>query len=387
MSRFLFVTLPLTGHIYPTGAIGQALADRGHDVAWVGSQARLRPLIGQGAEVFGTGMRPYRGQADTKLASVRSLWESFVVPFAKFTLPSVEEAVRAYRPDVLIVDQHALAGAVVAERHGVLWATMASSSMEITRPYRDRPKIEAWIGGLMARVWAAAGMPGEPPDLRFSPHLVIALTSRELTGGLEFPDHFALVGPAIGARPPAAPFPWEWLDAGRAHVLVTVGTMAENNATDSTNFYARAVEALRPLGDKVQGIVIAPADVIPDPPDHIMVATKVPLLDLMPRLDVVVCHGGLNTVCEALINAVPLVIAPLTRDQPINAAQVVAAGAGVRVNFDRVRPAELRAAIEHVLGDPAYREAAARVRDSFAQAGGAAEAAARLERLAASGTR
>jgi zeaxanthin glucosyltransferase len=36
-----------------------------------------------------------------------------------------------------------------------------------------------------------------------------------------------------------------------------------------------------------------------------------------------------------------------------------------------------------VLGDPAYRAAAGRVRDSSATAGGAAAAAAHLERLAA----
>lgn len=382
MSRFLFVVLPLTGHIYPTGAVGQALVERGQEVAWVGSAARLHPLLGADITVYPTGMRPYRGQADTGLASVRSLWAEFVVPFARFTLPAVDKAVQAYRPDVLVVDQHALAGALVAERHGLPWATLASSSIELGQPFRKLPKVDAWIRGHLATLRAEAGLPdSEIPDLRFSPYLVVAFTSRGLTGELAFPDHFALVGPALTARPAGPDFPWDWLDQRRRHVLVTVGTMAENNATDSTDFYSRAVEALRPLGDRVQGIVIAPPGAIHDPPEHILVAPRVPLLELMPRLDAVVCHGGLNTVCEALSHGVPLVIAPLTRDQPINAAQVVAAGAGRRVSFARVRPDQLRAAVTAVLDDPAYRTAAGRLRDSLVAAGGAAAAAEHLQRL------
>ena len=41
-------------------------------------------------------------------------------------------------------------------------------------------------------------------------------------------------------------------------------------------------------------------------------------------------------------------------------------------------------AIAYLLGDPEYRASAGRVRDSFAAAGGAPAAAARLEQLAAS---
>jgi zeaxanthin glucosyltransferase len=383
VSKFLFITLPLTGHVYPASAMAQMLTRGGHEVAWVGSEARLRPLIGADATVYGTRLRPYRGLADTGLTSVKSLWDDFVVPYTRFTLPVVDKAVADFCPDVLVVDQHALAGALVAEREGLRWATMCSSSMELARPFAKLPKIEAWIRGHLSTVWAEAGLLGEAPDLRFSPYLVVALTSRALTGELSFPDHYALVGPALSARPASADFPWDWLDPGRQHVLVTVGTMAENNATDSSNFYGRAAAALEPLGDRVQAVVIAPPDAIPAPPEHVLVAPRVPLLELMARLDAVVCHGGLNTVCESLSRGVPLVIAPLTRDQPINAEQVVAAGAGLRVSFSRVTPGQLRAALTTVLDEPAYRAAAGRVRDSFAAAGGARAAAQRLAQLAA----
>jgi MGT family glycosyltransferase len=381
MSRFLFVVPPLTGHVYPAGAVAQALAERGHDVAWAGSRARLVQLLGPDAIVYPTGMRPYRGRMDTGMAAVKSLWEGFVVPFARSTLPAVEKAASSYQPDVVVADQHALSGALAALRLGLPWATVCSSSMELTRPFSTLPKVDAWILAHLDGLSSESGLRGdEVPDLRFSPHLVIAFTGKALTGDVPFPDHFALVGPALSARSAETCTERLRLDPRRRHVLITVGTLAEEIATD---FYARVIESLRPLGDRVQAILVAPAGLVPEPPEHIEVVPRVPLLKLMPELDAVVSHGGMNTVCEALSFGVPLVIAPIRHDQPINAAQVAAAGAGIRVRFGRVTPAQLREAVLAVLDDPAYGEAARRVRDSFTAAGGAAAAADLLERLAA----
>jgi zeaxanthin glucosyltransferase len=127
---------------------------------------------------------------------------------------------------------------------------------------------------------------------------------------------------------------------------------------------------------------VAQPEVLPEPPANVLVAPRVPVLDLMPQLDAVVCHGGLNTMCEALAHGVPVVVAPIKHDQPVNAAQVTAAGAGIRVHFGRCRPEQLRTALCAVLDDPAYRAAAAAIRDSFTAAGGASEAARRLAALA-----
>jgi zeaxanthin glucosyltransferase len=379
--RYLFVVPPLAGHANPAVAVDQALRAAGHDVAWVGSESYLRPLLGRDALVYPTAMRPYRGQLDTGTAALKSLWQDFVVPFTRFTLPAVDKAVRAYRPDVLVADQHAVAGALVAHRHGLRWATLVPQSMELTHPLRALPTVDSWVRARLVALWHDAGLPPEGfRDPRFSPHLVLAFTTTALTGGA-FPPHFALVGPALGARPAGTAFPWQRLDPARRQVLVTVGTLATDVSRD---FHERVVAALRPVGDRLQAIVVAPEHAVPQAPEHVLVVPRVPLLDLLPRLSAVVCHGGLNTVCEALAYGVPLVVAPIRHDQPVNAAQVAAAGAGIRVRFPRVRPDQLRAAVTAVLDDPAYRDAAARVRHSFAAAGGATAAAQRLAVLARS---
>jgi zeaxanthin glucosyltransferase len=392
VSRFLFVSLPLTGHVNPIAALARALNGRGHQVAWAGSERFLRPLVGADAPIHPIPLRVHRGgQAELGMAAAKSRWEGYIVPHAHSTLRGVDRAAADFRPDVMVVDQHAVAGALVAHRRGLPWAGVAPTTMELTRPYRALPKVESWILGLLDGLWADADLPGRPPhDLRFSPHLLIAFTGAELVGaGLtgavqsgepSWPENAALVGPALESRPADVGFPWEWLDPGRKHLLVTMGTLSMDLAE---GFYGRMAQALEPLGDRLQAIVVAPEYTIPDPPAHVLVVRRVPMLELMPRLDAVVSHGGLNTVCEALAHGLPLVIAPIKGDQPINAAQVAAAGAGIRVRFARTRPEPLRDAVLAVLDDPSYRAAAARVRESFRAAGGAQAAAGLLEALAA----
>jgi MGT family glycosyltransferase len=379
VSRYLVVTLPLAGHVYPALGLARELAARGHEVAWAGSEMMLRPLVGPDANVFPTGSRLFREQGGSGMAAIKSLWARFIVPYAKFILPGVDRAVRAFEPDMLLVDQHAAAGAIVAHRHGLPWATLAVSAMELTQPYRSLPKVTGWTDELLRMLWTRAGLPArEFVDPRNSPYLVLAYFTPTLVGRRAFDEHVRLVGPMLTARPGAPDFPYDWLDPDRKHVLVTMGTLAKELATD---FYGRAIDGLAPLGEKIQTIIVGPAEALPTPPDHIMITSSVPLLQLMPRLDAVVGHGGINTVAEALSNGVPMVIAPIRHDQPVVAAQVAGAGAGLRVKFGRVRPAELAAAVTTILDDPSYRAGAARVAESFRAAGGAAEAARQLERL------
>jgi MGT family glycosyltransferase len=186
-------------------------------------------------------------------------------------------------------------------------------------------------------------------------------------------------GPALTVRPDRVPFHWEWLDRGRQHVLVSLGTL---NQASGERFFRTAVDALAPLGGQLQAIIVAPPQLHVGVPPHILFAGQVPQLALLPHLSAVVSHGGHNTVSEALAHGLPLVIAPIRDDQPVIAKLVADAGAGVLVRFDQVQAAQLRDAVRAVLGDPRYAAAARRVRDSFIAAGGAATAADHLERLA-----
>ena len=78
---------------------------------------------------------------------------------------------------------------------------------------------------------------------------------------------------------------------------------------------------------------------------------------MLQHVDAMVTQCGLGTVMKALAHGVPLVCIPLVGDQPDNAARVVARGAGLRVPAD-APPGRMREAIQRVVTDPSFRQAA-----------------------------
>ncbi|WP_435798502.1 glycosyltransferase [Streptomyces decoyicus] len=408
----LFVVPPLAGHVNPTIAVAAELTARGHQVAWTGPAAALAPLLPAGSLLYGAGDGDAADSTDVLhgrwrdlrgIAALRFLWAEVLIPLARAMLPGVHTAVEAFAPDVLVADQQALAGPLVAHRHGLPWATSATTSAEFTRPFDGVPKVGEWVAQRIAALLAESGAPSGW-DPRFSPHLVLVFSTPALIGdggppgdgarasgaagglpgaaarpgGRSHPPHYAFVGPAFGARPSAHDFPWHRLDPGRARVLVSLGTL---NREAGARFYPAVLRAADALADRAQLILAAPVDLAGTVPDHMLHQEYVPQLALLPHLDAVLCHGGHNTVCEALAHGLPLVVAPVRDDQPIVARQVTEAGAGVRVRFGRARADELHRALAAVLDDPAHRRAARRVQASFAAAGGARTAADRLEKL------
>ncbi len=386
--RVLFAVPPLAGHVNPTLAVAAELTARGHQVAWTGPAASLATLLPAGARLYSAGDRGaadghdvlHRRWRDLRgVAALRFLWDEALIPLAHAMLPGVHAAVDAFTPDVLVADQQALAGPLVARRRGLPWVTSATTSAEFTRPFDGFPKVGEWVARRIADLLADCGAPADW-DPRFSPHLVLVFSTPELVGaGAEKRDpHYAFVGPAFGPRPPAADFPWRRLDPGRARVLVSLGTL---NREAGARFYPAVLRAAAALADRAQLILAAPRDFARDLPPNVLHQEYVPQPQLLPHLDAVLCHGGHNTVCEALAYGLPLVVAPVRDDQPIVARQVTEAGAGVRVRFGRARTDELQQALEAVLDDPAHRRAARRIQASFAAAGGATAAADRLEKL------
>jgi MGT family glycosyltransferase len=377
MSRFLFVVPPLVGHINPTLGVASCLADAGHRVAWAGAEEALRPLVGADGVLHdcAIGVRDVQRPPDLRgPAALRFLWESFLIPLAEAMVPGVHAAVERFAPDVLVVDQQAVAGALVADRLGLPWATSATTSAELVDPLAGVPKVQAWLTGLLDDLRARFGNPELAGDPRFSRSLILAFSSRELVGPtIESPVTF--VGPSIADRPSDSTV--DWPDGTDPEVLVTLGT-ANVDAGDRFLTACATALAQRP----VRAVIVDPAGVLGPQPPHVRVAPRVPQLTLLARADAVICHGGHNTVCEALWHGVPLVIAPIRDDQPIIAAQVVDAGAGLRLRFNRADADAIGAAVDAVLSQPSYRDGARRVRDSFRAAGGAAAAARHLTELA-----
>ncbi|MFC5289410.1 glycosyltransferase [Actinokineospora guangxiensis] len=370
--RVLFVVPPFAGHVNPLVGVAAELAAREHRVAWAGDPDLLGTLLPAGAVVHPcAGLDTARPAGLRGFAALKHLWDSVLVPLTEAMAPGVDAAVDAERPEVVVADQQAFAGAFAAARRGIPLATSATTSAELVDPLAGLPAVAERVAAQLADLRARFGGTGDP---RFSDRLILAFTSADLAGPAAARAAVRFVGPI--ARPPEPhDFDFARLDPERPLVYVSLGTL-----NDDARFLAECADALaeRP---HLQGVLVDPTGSVAAP--HVISAPRLPQPALLERAAAVICHGGHNTVCEALARGLPLVVAPIRDDQPVIAQQVVAAGAGVRLRFAHATARHIGRALDTVLTDPGYAASARAVRDSFTAAGGAAAAVDALEALVA----
>jgi len=82
-------------------------------------------------------------------------------------------------------------------------------------------------------------------------------------------------------------------------------------------------------------------------------AEFLPQTEILPKVDLVITHGGNNTVTESLYFGKPMVVLPIFWDQHDNAQRIDETGFGVRLDTYRHSGEELTGAIERLLGDEA----------------------------------
>jgi UDP:flavonoid glycosyltransferase YjiC (YdhE family) len=87
---------------------------------------------------------------------------------------------------------------------------------------------------------------------------------------------------------------------------------------------------------------------------------------ILPHVDLVITHGGNNTVTEAVHFGKPMIVLPLFWDQYDNAQRVAERGFGERLSTYEFEDAELHVTIERLLAAdaPRLREASARLQAS-----------------------
>nr|WP_246361005.1 nucleotide disphospho-sugar-binding domain-containing protein [Haloechinothrix aidingensis] len=373
----MFVVPPFARHIRPTVGVAGELATRGHDVAWVGEADALATVLPGWARVHGCAAAPVRPRPDRLGGSdaVQHLWERVLVPITETMVSGVENAVLAERPDVLVADQQAFAGALVAERMGIPWATSAASSAELTGPRGYSPQVRDWVRGHLDALRARFGDAARTGDVRFSPYLVLAFTSPALAGDRVASDVVQFVGPVRRERTGPTDFPWQSIDGEHPLVYITLGAVG---GAASERFLAECVRALR-ARPRMRAVIADPAGALGEVPGNVVVRDRVPQRELLDHADVVLCHGGHGTVCEALSRGLPLVVAPVRDCQPIVAEQVEQVGVGTRLRLTHARAEHIGDAIDATLTDPSYRRAAGEVAMSFLGSGGERAAADRLE--------
>jgi hypothetical protein len=275
-------------------------------------------------------------------------------------LPSVDEACRDWRPDLVVHETCEYASVIAAERYGIAHAQVAISAAVA----------EAGAQGLAAAALRPYGAT-IPDRLRASPYLTRFPTSMDPS---PFPNTMRY---RDGTKGESARLPDWWAGSELPLVYVTFGSVTGGMPL-ATSTYQVALRAVASLDARVLltvGRAFDPWRLGPVT-ENVHVEPWVPQERVLPGAAVVVCHGGSGTTFGALAAGVPIVFAPLFADQPANARRVTAVGAGLIVGPNAVStgaPAELgvsdvaplRAAIESVLANNSFALAAGRIGDEM----------------------
>lgn len=115
-------------------------------------------------------------------------------------------------------------------------------------------------------------------------------------------------------------------------------------------------------------------------------AEFLPQASLLPQVDLVITHGGNNTVTECLHYGKPMVVLPLFWDQFDNAQRIQETGFGRRLDTYRCGRDELVGATEELLADTALAVRLAAVSHRVRATPGTVSAAEAIERVAVKGS-
>jgi MGT family glycosyltransferase len=121
--------------------------------------------------------------------------------------------------------------------------------------------------------------------------------------------------------------------------------------------------------------------------DNMRGAEFLPQTTILPHVDLVITHGGNNTVTESFHFGKPMIVLPLFWDQYDNAQRVDELGFGVRLDTYGHEPDDLRGAVERLLADDALRARMLPIAERLQASPGSIKAATLIEHVTPTSTR
>jgi UDP:flavonoid glycosyltransferase YjiC (YdhE family) len=365
--RALFTVQPSVGHLHPLVPVAHAVSDAGHEVA-VATAPSFR------TEVEACGLTHLDAGLDW-LTSDQSTWGAFppmpppgpefaafvVTMFADVTtramVPDLLAIAREWRPDLIVREGMEYAGCLAAESLGIPHASIAGNAYGAV----DSPQVNYFPGNRLlvaeplARHREHLGLPPDPDVQMPFRHLHMCFTPPRWDGksvsrppNAQFLRHTSTLRPGISLP--------DWvtdLDPERRVVLACLGTVFNK----TPGVLEAIIDGLR---DEPLNVIVVfgehedPARFGPQPA-HVRLVPCLSQPRLLPHCDLLITHGGFNSVKESLSEGVPMVVIPITADQPYSARRCAALGVA-RVIDPAVRtPDAIREATRTVLADLSYR--------------------------------
>jgi len=408
VANIALVCPPLPGHLNPTATLGRALKRRGHAVTYFHI-----PAVEASARAAGVEFRPVgTSGSDALAARIRKMSELSGLRSLRFAVACSREcsellcenlpaALADWDADLAIVDQNEPAGGTVAEHVGIPFVSICPS-LPLNREPDIPPPFVPW--GYRSTAWTRArnrlgcrladrliapinktvnryrstwGLaPLRTPDDSFSRAAQLC----QMTADFDFPrrrlpEWFHYLGPFCDNAGPEVHFPFGQLN-GKPLIYASLGTLQNRNS----GYFRTIAEACAGLDAQLVistgGSSEYSAKNLPGSP---VVVHYAPQGEILARASLTITHAGLNTVMQSLAFGVPMVALPITHDQPAIAARLKHCGAGEAIPAAHATVRSLRAAVQRVMTEPAYRTRAGNLRRSIEAAGGVERAAAIVE--------
>ncbi len=415
--RILQTLMAFSGNAPPQLAITRKLLERGHEVRVLAHRAARQRVEATGAEFLAIERAVpdfdiTRRETDTlRDWEVRSRYAAGVRLRSHGQLAFLEEIsgecadlLDARPADAVLFDWMLTGAGVAAERAGVPAAALVHCPYPM--PVAGAPPLfsgAGWMDGplgaarnrVLNRVFtrfASAGLPrlnraraaqGLAPLANWEDQLLGANAIYVLTAPqLDFSSRGSLPANVHYVGPAFEPFPGEWRspwpgEQGERLVVVSFSTSYMNQR----DLAQRVLDAVGGLEVRVL-LTAGPALEVKQLrlPANARTVAFVPHRTVLPHAALMVTHAGWQTINAALADGVPLLCIPDGRDQPDNAARVLAAGAGARA-AKQASPRKLRRAIAAALDDPALKAGAEAMAVALGESDGALAVAEGLERI------
>jgi UDP:flavonoid glycosyltransferase YjiC (YdhE family) len=353
--KILFAVVDGGGNIPPQLAVARALRARGAHVHFVGHQG-----VRERVEADGFPFEPFGSGRNFDPIIRRSL-PAIMSDFARVAMDRrigecVVETAQRNQADAVVVDMILTAGIAALLESGIPTVVFVHC---FYRAVQDQ------ASGPIGRIMRLRGISPLDAEKSCALQIVSARDDLDPVRGAPPVHHVGVVWQGVPRAAVAAPTP---------RILVSLSTCAFAGQRRMLQSILDAVGAL-PVEVTVTvgpGIDAAGLRV----PANASIHAWLDHDEVLATASLVIGHGGHSTTMRALSFGVPLVVMPanLFIDQKRVGGAVESVGAGILLS-KHARADRIRAAIETVLGDPAYRESAGLIGAKIRERDGAAVAA------------
>ena len=385
MKKIACFCIPAHGHTNPMLPVAAELVRRGNVVRFYSFSEFEKKITATGAEFISCDsyLPELTEQEEKGLKSVSTT--EMTIQDIRITLRMdafLDGEFRTFQPDVVYTDSVCFWGKLNAWKHGVPMvvstSTFAFNQMSSQYMKHSPKEMADLIFGLPKISKALKTLEPYGYHVKSALSLVqsdnaadsVVYTSQRFQPFAEsFSDHYAFVGPSVFSD--ALPDK----EKDRPLVYISMGTVIN----DRPDFYSKCIEALK--GKNLDVVISCGSAVNREDfgtlPDNIQVFPYVDQLGVLARADVFITHCGMNSVSESLYMATPMVLYPQTGEQQAVARRAAEMGAGVPLSVDSAEG--IRTAVEKVLSDGSYANAAKECCADFRACSGTSGAAQFIE--------